>query len=391
MADSDIFSSKNLILASLFITGFATHARLIISSLLLIEIGATFNVPVGIAGQIVTAASVLSIVSALFMGVLTLRFNSKPLLQAGVIVFIVCGLGCYLAPSFSSMLVSYSLAGIAGAMVFPMLGTIIGETLPPEERSKALGLVSAGQPVSFVFGSSVVAYIASSQGWRMAFLYYMIPVVTLSFLVVSIGIPKQSLLRENRSGSGRLVGYKGVLSSRSALSCLLGALLFQASMFTAWTYVVSFLREDYLIPQSWATALLSVMALCSALGSITVERIVTRFGKKGATTLLAFVLGLTVVIAYNPFSLWVSLFFVFLWAYVAAAGYVSGDTLTLDQVPEYRGTLMSLNVVARNLGATLGGLLGGSLLLFTNYNFFGVVMGMIGVASAVVYRLFTQE
>jgi predicted MFS family arabinose efflux permease len=71
--------------------------------------------------------------------------------------------------------------------------------------------------------------------------------------------------------------------------------------------------------------------------------------------------------------LWISIGFVFIWSYVAASGYVSGDTLTLDQVPEYRGTLMSLNILARNLGATIGGLLGGSLLLFSNYTVFGFV------------------
>ena len=94
---------------------------------------------------------------------------------------------------------------------------------------------------------------------------------------------------------------------------------------------------------------------------------------------------------YSSVNLWVSMGFVFIWSYVAAAGYVSGDTLTLDQVPEYRGTLMSMNILARNLGSTLGGLLGGTLLLFYNYRFFGFVMGFIGLVSAIVYRLFTRE
>ena len=94
---------------------------------------------------------------------------------------------------------------------------------------------------------------------------------------------------------------------------------------------------------------------------------------------------------YRSINLWVSLLCIFPWAYFAGAGYVSGDTLTLDQVPEFRGTLMSLNLVARSVGIALGGILGGSLLLIYNYNVFGLIMGIIGIFSAVVYRLFTKE
>ena len=389
--NSENSSSNRLILASLFITGFATHARLIISSLLLIEIGITFNLPVGITGQIVTAASVLAIISALLMGILTLRYNSKPLLLTGIIFYFISAVGCFLSPNFTSMLVFYSLSGIGGAMVFPMMGTIIGETLRSEERSTALGLITAGQPISFVIGSPIVAYIASTQGWRMSFIFYVLPVIVISFLVTSFGIPKQTIKRGGAIGSSSFEGYKGVISNKSAVSCLLGALIFQASMFTAWTYVISFLREDFLIPQSWATVLISLMAVCSALGSLTVGQIVSKFGKKLTTSVLALVLGLSAIIVYCSGSLWVSLALVFPWAYVAGAGYVSADTLTLDQVPEYRGTLMSLNTVARSIGMTLGGILGGSLLLIYNYNIFGMVIGLVGIVSAVVYRLFTEE
>jgi predicted MFS family arabinose efflux permease len=289
------------------------------------------------------------------------------------------------------MLLYYSMAGIGDAMVFPMLGTIIGETLPSEERSKALGLISAGQPISFVIGSPIVAYIASKQGWRMSFLFYMLPIVTISFLITYFGIPKTRSKKEDNTASGNLSGYKGVISNKSALSCLLGASIFQASMFTSWTYVISYFRQSFMISQSWTTILISLMAVCSAIGSLTVGQIVSKYGKKLATTFLSLLLGLSVIILYNSGNLWVSLAVLLPWAYVAGAGYVSGDALTLDQVPQYRGTLMSLNMVARSIGITLGGILGGSLLILFDYNIFGIIMGVIGILAATNYHLFTTE
>lgn len=383
--------SNKSIKLSLFITGFATSTRLIISSLLLIEIGITFGTPVGLTGQIVTAASIVAIIAALIMGILIMRYTSRPLLLSGILFFSISAVGCFLAPDFTTMLLCYSIAGIGDAMVFPMLGTIIGETLPSEERSKALGLINAGQPISFVIGSPIVAYIASNQGWRMSFLFYMLPIVTISFLITYFGIPKTRSKKEDNTASGNLSGYKGVISNKSALSCLLGATIFQASMFTSWTYVISYLRQSFMISQSWTTILISLMAVCAAIGSLTVGRIVSKYGKKLATTFLSLLLGLSVIILYNSGNLWVSLAVIFPWAYVAGAGYVSGDVLTLDQVPQYRGTLMSLNMVARSIGITLGGILGGSLLILFDYNIFGIIMGVIGILAATNYHLFTLE
>lgn len=383
--------SNKSIKLSLFITGFATSTRLIISSLLLIEIGITFGTPVGLTGQIVTAASIVAIIAALIMGILIMRYTSRPLLLSGILFFSISAVGCFLAPDFTTMLLCYSMAGIGDAMVFPMLGTIIGETLPSEERSKALGLINAGQPISFVIGSPIVAYIASKQGWRMSFLFYMLPIVTISFLITYFGIPKTRSKKEDNTASGNLSGYKGVISNKSALSCLLGATIFQASMFTSWTYVISYLRQSFMISQSWTTILISLMAVCAAIGSLTVGRIVSKYDKKLATTFLSLLLGLSVIILYNSGNLWVSLAVIFPWAYVAGAGYVSGDALTLDQVPQYRGTLMSLNMVARSIGITLGGILGGSLLILFDYNIFGIIMGVIGILAATNYHLFTTE
>jgi predicted MFS family arabinose efflux permease len=94
---------------------------------------------------------------------------------------------------------------------------------------------------------------------------------------------------------------------------------------------------------------------------------------------------------YNSGILALSVITFLPFAYLAGAGYVAGDSLTLEQVPEYRGTLMSLNAVARSTGATVGAMLGGALLLIYGYGVFGLVMGALGLAAALIYRVSTRE
>jgi predicted MFS family arabinose efflux permease len=383
-------SSNRLLMAALFITGFATHARLIISSLLLIEIGETFGYPVGVAGQITSAASLVGIAFALIMGVLVLRYSPRTLLLTGMGFYAASAIACYLAPSFPVMLATYSLGGIAASMTFPMLGTIIGEALPPEERPRALGLITAGQPISFIVGTPIVNYIAAQSGWRMAFLAYNLPMVLISFAVTFFAVPRIEVPRGDGS-RGSLEGFRGVLSNRTALACLVATGLFQAAMMNLFNFSTSFFRESHLIPIGWASLLLTASALASTVGSVSTGAVVNRLGRRRTVTLFALALGALGVIVYNSGSLGLSLVAFIPFAYLAGAGYVAGDSLTLEQVSEYRGTLMSLNTVARNTGTTLGAMLGGALLLVYGYPAFGLVMGAVGIASAIIYRGFTRE
>jgi DHA1 family inner membrane transport protein len=383
-------SSNRLLLAALFITGFATHARLIISSLLLIEIGETFGQPVGLVGQITSAASSVQLVSALVMGVLVLRYRPRTLLLSGMGFYAASAVACFIAPSFATMMVAYSLGGVAAAMAFPMLGTIIGEALPPKERPKALGLITAGQPISFIVGTPLVNYIGGQSGWRMAFLAYMLPLVLVSFAMSYIGVPRIGDPPRDES-RGNFEGFRGVLSQRTALACLAATALFQAAMWTTFNFSISFFRESYLLSTGWASLLLSAMALFSTAGNLTTGAVIKRLGRRRTTTVFALLLGALGIAIYNSGMLALSILTVLPFAYLAGAGYVSGDSLTLEQVPEYRGTLMSLNAAARSSGATVGTMLGGALILVSGYGAFGMVMGVLGLASAFIYWSFTWE
>ena len=137
-------SSKRLILPALVLSRGATHPPLAVTSLLLIDIGLTFGCPVGLAGQIGTVSSAIAIIFALLMGILSVRFKHRSLLITGLLLYSVSALGCSISPSFAALLLSYSLSGLGRAMVNPMANTLIGETLPLEQRSKAIGWTLAG-------------------------------------------------------------------------------------------------------------------------------------------------------------------------------------------------------------------------------------------------------
>jgi predicted MFS family arabinose efflux permease len=87
-----------------------------LSGLLLIDIGETFNIAVGVTRQICTFSFVTSIVFALLTGIFSLKYNHKLLLQVGLLAYIISAIGCFLAPNFNAIIASFSLTGVGYAL-----------------------------------------------------------------------------------------------------------------------------------------------------------------------------------------------------------------------------------------------------------------------------------
>jgi predicted MFS family arabinose efflux permease len=70
--------------------------------------------------------------------------------------------------------------------------------------------------------------------------------------------------------------------------------------------------------------------------------------------------------------------------------YTASESLTLEQVPGLKGTVMSLNSIALSVGATLGTVIGGVLLISYSYGGLGLI-GLFSVAASILYLLAVKE
>ena len=202
-------SVGRLFLPSLVLSRFATTPRGIILSLLLIEIGLTFGLPVGVTGQIGTAGSIAAFASSLLMGIMSIRFKHKSLLMTGLLLLSVALLGCSQAPNFILLLMFTILAGLGAAMVMPMTTTLVAKHLPLQKRARAIGLLMATLSVSYLIGAPVISYISDIGGWRLAFLVYALPFPLLGLLLDVKGLPHESESEQTSTSKRSLTdGYK---------------------------------------------------------------------------------------------------------------------------------------------------------------------------------------
>ncbi len=363
-----------------------------VTGLLLIDMGLTFGRPVGVTGQIQTLSSVIAIVFALLMGVLSMRYKHRSLLIIGLAFYSVSALCCSLSPTFAALLLSYSLTGLGRAMVNPMAGALVGERLPYEERSKAFGWIFAGMSISYLVTAPATGYLAGFGGWRMAFLGFVLPFSLASLVLSFVGIPSESERSiPQMSGSDYLVGFKSVLSSKSAVACLLGAALSEATWVSALSFSASFFRQRFLIPLNWASLLVSGIAISCAIGSVMSGYIINKFGRKTIAVVSSLFLGIFSIAYVNLHVFWLSLVLMYFNAIIAAIRYAASDSLTLEQVPEFRGTMMSANTAAYSLGSAFGTGLGGLVVIYYGYGGLGITIGTMGIIAAAVFHVLTVD
>jgi len=387
-----IDSRGRLILPSLIFTNFVNGTPGILTGLLLIDIGYTFGQPVGIMGQIRTASAMAAVVSALLVGALSMRYRYKSLLMVGQLFLLVSALGCTVAQSFQMMLIFFPLTGFGMSIVVPMAFSLIARYFPLDSRAKAVGWMVAGGSLSYVVGSQVITYLAGIGGWRMAYMGFVIPAIILGLLLSYVGFPREETGGTAGTGGVSLVeGYRAVLLRRSAAACLFATVLRMASFQLVLLYATSFFRQQFELPRGMASLLMTGVALCYSLGSLTSGRLVGRFGRRRlviTTTLLA---GLfTVLMTLLP-NFWMAVLMDLLGGWFFGMSQSASQSLNLEQVPEFRGIMMSLNSATGSLGSALGAGIGGAALLAYGYWMSGAILGALGFVAALIYIFLTVD
>lgn len=385
-------ASRRLLLPSLVLSYFTTAPPTLLAGLLLIDIGLSFDRSVGVTGQIQTAASLIGAITAVLMGVWSVRFNHKSLLLLGLFFYCIFALGCSLALNFIMMLIAFSISGFGWATVEPMTYSLVGAHYSLEQRTRAIGWLLTGGALAYVIGAPVIGFIAGIGGWRWAFFGFMLPIPLLSLVLVAKGVPSPGRSPQPSGSPGQYrEGFKAVFMNRSATACLVCSALTMAAWQAPVLYGLSFLRKRFLVSLGFATIVILVTALCYILGNLISDRVVNQLGRQPATVLTAVIVGIFTSLYTNMFHLWLALAMVFLSGMFFGMMFTASRSLTLEQVPSFPGTMMSLNSAAANMGAALGASVGGVALLLVDYEGVGLALGAMSLIAALIYYLVVRD
>jgi EmrB/QacA subfamily drug resistance transporter len=162
-------------------------------------------------------------------------YGRKRMFMWGVSAFIAASLLCGVSPSPVLLIAARALQGIAGAMLFPQVLSIMQVTFPPQERAKAFGLFGTVIGTSSFSGNVLGGLLVSADlfglGWRPIFLINL-PIGLLTVLAAA------RFVSESRSPKARHLDLGGVALMTIALATLLYPLIQgREAGWPAWSFI----------------------------------------------------------------------------------------------------------------------------------------------------------
>jgi len=146
-----------------------------------------------------------------------------------------------------------------------------------------------------------------------------------------------------------------------------------------------------MIGVNWASLLLSAVAGCFMVSTYSSGLLVNRFGRKRMTTAGVMLFSVLSIVYMAMMNVWMALVIVLSITAFSAMRFTSSISLTLEQAPAYRGTMMSLNTAALSLGRVIGSAVGGFSLLYFGWESVGYSMGVLGFVASILYAFLTID
>lgn len=173
------------------------------------ELGAT-----GTDLQWFVAAYSLAFAAALLPGgMLGDRFGRKRLLLIGLAIFGVASIACAFAPSSAAFIAARAVLGVGAAIIVPMVLGVLPVVFSPQERPKAVAIVTAATAGGIALGPILGGWLLSNYWWGSVFLIN-VPVVLVALVAVAAWLP------ESRSTERRRFDAVGVVASSAGLAAL---------------------------------------------------------------------------------------------------------------------------------------------------------------------------
>lgn len=138
---------------------------------------------------VLTSYVVSSAIMLPLTGFFSSRIGQKQLLLTNITGFMVSSVLCGIAQSLTEIVIFRVFQGLFGASLIPLSQSILRETFPLEEQSKAMAIWGIGIMAAPVCGPTLGGFITEHMSWRWIF-YINLPVCLLGLALTLIIIPK---------------------------------------------------------------------------------------------------------------------------------------------------------------------------------------------------------
>ena len=317
------------------------------------DLSASLQVPVAVAGQLISLGGLcLAIGAPVLAGVLG-RFDRRWLLTLTLAWYGIGHLLAALMPGFASLL-PVRLLGLMGAAIFtPQAAAALGVMAPEGERGRAITFIFLGWSLASVLGMPLASLVAETLGWRWAFAgagLLSLWAAAWVWRTVPLGVRPPVLT---------LGAWRTVLTHPVLMGLVAITVLSASGQFTLFSYFAPYFRQVLQASAGQISALFLCFGAFGLLGNVLLTRWVDRLGAAACVN-VALVL-MTLSLALWPLATSVPAMALVLlpWALGCFSSNSAQQARLSSGAPLYAGALLALNSSAMYLGQAIGAASGG--------------------------------
>ena len=256
----------------------------------------------GEAGVIGTAALLVSAVGGWLGGWCADRYGRVRVLQIAILWFALFTLLSGLAQNFQQLLAARALMGLGFGGEWAAGAVLLGETMRPEHRGKALGFMQSGWALGW--GAAAILYallfsiLPPASAWRVLFFVGFAPALLVFFLRRLVSEPAVYLRSRELAATRDQTSFLDIFRPPYLRITLLGGLVgtgAQGGYNAVSTWLPTFLRNERGLSVLNSAGYLAVLIVGSFCGYIAGGYLSDRIGRR--MTFLVFAVAAGIVVA----------------------------------------------------------------------------------------------
>ncbi|GHI05335.1 hypothetical protein Scel_36560 [Streptomyces cellostaticus] len=134
-------------------------------------------------------------------GLLGDRFGRRPMLIAGLVVFLAGSVLGTLADDVNLVIAARAVMGVGAALIMPLAMSVLPSLFTPDEQGKAIGLVSTGSALGMPLGPVIGGWLLQHFWWGSIFLIN-VAMVAIAVLACVFLLPETLPHSRMRSSGG---------------------------------------------------------------------------------------------------------------------------------------------------------------------------------------------
>ncbi|AZE56436.1 putative MFS-type transporter [Pseudomonas synxantha] len=341
-------------LLALAMTGFICIVTETLPAGLLPLISAGLGISPSMAGQMVTAYALGSVLAVIPMTIATRGWRRRNVLLLTIVGFLLFNSITAWSSHYGVTLVARFFAGVSAGLAWSLLAGYARRMVAPHQQGKALALAMVGTPIALSLGVPLGTWLGGLMGWRSTF--GLMSALTLGLIVwVLVKVPDYPPQpAHQRVSLGKVLTTPGV---RPVLAVVISWMLAHNILYT---YIAPFVARAGLA--SRVDLVLLVFGVAALAGIWLTARLVEPMLRKTVLASLGAFAAICVAFGLLGSQPEVICLGVAVWGLSFGGAATLLQTALADAAGDGADVALSLNVVAWNSAIAGSGVLGGVLL-----------------------------